>query len=379
MKKILLVMLLAMSATSHAQLSAFINGKAIKEGASVSKNDLASLQVGFKNPKKVTIISGVSVLYVQLLDANKKNIQTFYLQKDGYVAIDDFFKSNTPTKKFKVFGEDGFLGDGNTLDWTLSSAVGQETQKTIQVKVGLYVAEETGYRQYGQRVNLLEPMTFNVPIWDAKNVTMPFLELAIDKTNIAGDMDTKQNGMLGREGTEIGYQLSEKGKIWYTAFALNSDKYPGLNAKEVADDFIHAGTYYANYNQMNDKRPFKDYDIGKYTLPWDHINNLLDSKNRLSKLSYRVNKAVKNSNLMNMFETVTINGMKGYAFKTNTDEREHINATDWTPKGNFVIYILEHPTNPKLTLIISSSVKNNGNTLEETDALLQTFINSIKK
>ncbi|WP_306565347.1 hypothetical protein [Flavobacterium lindanitolerans] len=379
MKKILFVLFLAMSATSYAQLSAYINGKAIKEGASVSKKDLASLQVGFKNQKKVTIISGISALYVQLLDANKKDIQSFFLQKDGYVAIEDFFKSNTPTTKYKVFGEGGFLSNGNTLDWILSAAVGQEAQKTIQVKIGLYVAEETGYRQYGQSVRLLEPMTFNVPIWDAKNVTMPFLDLTIDKTNIAGDMDTKQNGMLGRKETEIGYRLIEKDKIWYTAFALDSDKYPGLNAKEVADDFIHAGTFYANYNQMNDKKPFKDYDIQKYTLPWDHINDLLDSKNRLSKLSYRVNKEVKNSNLMNLFETVTINGMKGYTFKSSTDEREHINATKWTPKGNFVIYILEHPTNPKLTLIISSSVKNNGNTLEETDALLQTFINSIKK
>ncbi|MBC8643785.1 hypothetical protein H9W95_06315 [Flavobacterium lindanitolerans] len=132
------------------------------------QKDLASLQVGFKNQKKVTIISGISALYVQLLDANKKDIQSFFLQKDGYVAIEDFFKSNTPTTKYKVFGEGGFLSNGNTLDWILSAAVGQEAQKTIQVKIGLYVAEETGYRQYGQSVRLLEPMTFNVPIWDAK-------------------------------------------------------------------------------------------------------------------------------------------------------------------------------------------------------------------
>lgn len=159
---------------SQAQVSAYINGKEVKSGATVSKNDLASLQVSFKNPKKVTVISGASVLYVNLLDAKKKSIQQFYIQKDGYIAIEDFLKNTPAQKKFKVFGEGEFSKYGNTLDWILTSAAGIEDQKTIQVKVGFYVVQETGYKEYGPQVQLLEPLVFNVPVWDEKIYTYLF-------------------------------------------------------------------------------------------------------------------------------------------------------------------------------------------------------------
>lgn len=378
MKKILLAAFLSASIFSHAQLSAFINGKEVKAGATVSKKDLASLQVSFRNPKKMTVISGASVLYVQLLDSNKKDIQMFFLQKEGYIAIEDFLKSNT-AKKLKVFGENGFPNRANTLDWILSSAQGNETQKTIQVKVGFYVVQETGYKEYGPQVQLLEPLVFNVPVWDARNLTLPFIDVSLDKTNVKGDIETSQDGSTNDEKTTVGYKLGEY-KKWYSVFALSSDKHPGLNAKEVAEDFIHAATLYANYNNLiNQKTPFRDYDIKKFTLNWDLINDLLDEKFRISQLSYRVNKAAKNGDLMGMYEKVNINGLNGYMFKSKTEWRSDINANDWKDKGNFIIYILEHPTNPKLTLVVSSSLNDVDNTLEETDALLKNFINGIKK
>ncbi|RZJ68706.1 MAG: hypothetical protein EOO50_00565 [Flavobacterium sp.] len=379
MKKLLFAALIAVSMNSHAQLSAFINGKEIKAGATVSKKDLASLQISFKNPKKVTIISGAAVLYAQLLDADKKDIQMFFIQKEGYVAIEDFYKTSPATKKFKVFGEGGFPVRGNTLDWLLTSANGQEKEKTIQVKIGFYVVEEIGYQKYGEQVQLLQPLVFNVPIWDDKNLPLPFLGLTIDKTNVPGDVDTKQNGSIDDSRTDVGYRLRNK-EIWYSAYTLSSDKFPGLNAKEVADDFIHAATLYANYNNLYDsKKPFKDYDIAKFTLPWDDINDMLESKWRISKMSYQEDKSLKKADLMTKFEEVTINGLKGYKFQSNTAEREHINAYKWTERGQFVIYILEHPTDPKRTLVVSSSVGNQKNTLEETDTVLKNFINGIKK
>lgn len=378
MKKILLAAFLLASMSGQAQLSAFINGKEVKSGATIAKKDLASLQVSFKNPKKMTVISGASVLYAQLLDSNKKDIQMFFLQKEGYIAIEDFLKSNA-AKKLKVFGENGFPNRGNTLDWILSSAQGNETQKTIQVKVGFYVVQETGYKEYGPQVQLLEPLVFNVPVWDAKNLTLPYLDLTIDKTSVPGDIDTKQNGRIDDERTTVGYALRGP-NLWYTAYALSSDKHPGLNTKEVADDFIHAAVTYANYNQLiNKKVRFKDYDTDKFTLPWDDINDLLEPKYRISQLSYRVNKSAKDGNLISMYEPVTINGLNGYVLKSKTEEREHQNSDKWSDKGNFIIYILDHPTNPKLTLVVSCSVGNNKNPMEETDTFLKNFINSIKK
>lgn len=379
MKKLLFAALLAAGMTAQAQLSAFINGKEVKAGATISKKDLASLQISFKNPKKVTIISGAMVLYAQLLDADKKDIQMFFVQKEGYVAIEDFYKSTPATKKFKVFGEGGFPVRGNTLDWILTSANGNEKEKTMQLKIGFYVVEEIGYQKYGEQVQLLQPITFNVPVWDDKSLNLPFLDLTIDKTNIPGDIDTKQNGSINDKRTDVGYRMRAN-DIFYTAYTLSSDKFPGLTTKEVADDFIHAATLYANYNNLyNSKTPFKDYDIAKFTLPWDDINDMLEAKWRLSKMSYQEDKSLKKANLMTKFEEVTINGLKGYKFTSSVGEREHINAYKWTERGQIVIYILDHPTDPKRTLVVSSSAGNQKNALEETDTVLRNFINGIKK
>ncbi len=380
MKKMLLAALLAVTLNSNAQLQAFINGKEVKNGATILPKDLPSLQISFKNPKKVTVISGAAVLYAQLLDTEKKDIQMFFTQKEGYVAIDDFFKSAV-NKKHKVFGQDGFPNRGNTLDWIIDGAKGQEKQKTMTLKVGFYVVEETGYRTYGPQVQLNEPLNFNVPVWDTKNLELPFLDLYLDKTNVSGDIDHKQTGRLENKETIVGYRLRDK-EIWYGAFTVSSDNFPGMNLNELADDFIHGGTVWANYNNLynSKKPPFKNYDIAKYTIPYDDFNGLCDEKLRLSELSYHVNKALKKSdNLMSLYEQVTVNGMKGYKFTSKVEEREHINASDWKERGNFVIYILEHPKNPKLTLVVSSNLGNNKNNLAETDAVLLKFINGIKK
>lgn len=360
---------------ADAQIAAFINGKEIKSGATVSPKDLASLQVSFKKPKDVTVISGSSVLYVNLLDAKKQSIQQWYIQKDGYVAIDDFLKHTSPQKKFKTFGEEAdFHEGGNTLEWVLGKAGGQEAQKTIQVKVGFYVVEETGYRQYGPQVQLLEPIIFNVPAWDTKNLPLPYLDLTIDKTNIPGDIDLKQNGRLGDKGTLLGYSLKDKDAAFYSIYALDSKDYPGMNVKELADDFMHAAAMYAAQGFVT---KFSNYDIEKYTLPWDDINDLLSERRRIPSLSWKGNKDIRKMDLLTLLTPVEINGMKGYTFKADEQARSSRDSK-WEDKGKFVIYILSHPTNPNLTLVASTSMYNDAVNTDQQDAFLKTLLNSIK-
>lgn len=377
--RLLLVISLLSFAFSQAQLSAFVNGKEVKSGATISKKDLASLQISFKNPKKVTVISGASVLFVDLLNIKKKSIQSWFIQKDGYIAIDDFFKSTSAQKKFKVFGEGDFPQRGNTLDWILNSAAGKEDEKTIQIKVGFYVVQETGYREYGPQVQLLEPIFFNVPVWDAKDLALPYLGLSIDKTNIPNDVDLEQSGRLGDKGTELGYVIKDERFAFYSIYALDSNDYPGLNPKEVANDFIHEAVYVANSGHKVD---FKDYDSDKYQFPWNSINGLKNSSTnlyRLAKLSYRNNKDLKKMDLMTLFQPATFGKLKGYTFTDDVQIRSHINATDWKSVGKFQTYVLSHPTDPNLTLIISSSIYGNEKTAEQVDAFLKRIIASIKQ
>lgn len=57
-----------------AQISAFINGKEVKSGATISKKDLATLQVNFKKTKSITAYSGLTHLYVEFSDNTQKYI-----------------------------------------------------------------------------------------------------------------------------------------------------------------------------------------------------------------------------------------------------------------------------------------------------------------
>jgi hypothetical protein len=365
---------------SRAQLTAYINGKEVKSGAAVSQKDLASLQVSFKKPKDVTVISGASVLYVNLLDSKKESVQQWYIQKEGYVAINDFLKATPAQKKFKVFGEGDFPQRGNTLEWIMKEASGQEKQKTIQVKVGFYVVEETGYRTYGPQVQLLEPLVFNVAVWDSKNLFLPYLDLTIDKTNIAGDFDLKQSGRLGEKGTELGYGVKDSKFEFYNIYALSSDDHPGMTPAKLANDFIHEAVVVAN---MNSKVSFKDYDDQNYGLPWDDINGLKNSTTnlyRLASLSTRGNKELKKMDLMTLYKPVEVNGLKGYMFTDDVEVRNDINASKWRNAGKFVTYILAHPTNPKLSLIVSCRIyENKFTSIDEPDAFLKIIINSIKR
>lgn len=365
---------------SQAQLAAYINGKEIKSGAMVSPKDLPSLQVSFKKPKDVTVISGASVLYVDLRDQKDKSIQQWYIEKDGYVAIDDFLKHTPAQKKFRTFGEGDFHQPGNTLDWTLTSAAGQEVEKTIQVKVGFYVVEETGYRTYGPQVQLLEPIIFNVPVWETKKLYLPYLDLTVDKTNITNDFNLEQSGPLNEKGTELGYRILDNKGIFYSIYALSSDDYPGLNPAELANDFLHEATMVAN---PAGKADFKNYDNEKYSLPWENINGvrvLTTNLERLHTLSSRVTKDIKKIDMMTLLQPAEVNGLKGYMFSDDIDTHSDINSSKWSNAGKFLVYFLSHPSNPKLTLVVSSEIYRNGvaNTAE-LDTFLKTIINGIKQ
>ncbi len=372
---ILAMMLGSFSLLSQAQITAYINGKEIKSGATVNKNDLASLEVSFKNPKLPSFIYGKTSLGVQIDDAKNKNVDFWSVRKDGSSAVEDFLKNTSPKKKFKAFTNSDLLERGNTLDWVLKSSYGKEDCRNLTVKITLTYNEQTGYQEYAQAIYLLENFTFTVPLFETKNTYLPFLDLTLDKTNIPGDLDLHQNGRLGDKGTELGYRFKDKNGNFYSIYALSSKDYPGLNAKELADDFIHAAALYAAQDYVT---KFSNYDIGKYTVPWDDINNLLSERRRIPSLSWKGNKEIKKMDLLTLYTPVDINGMKGYTFKADEELRSDRNSK-WQPGGNFVIYIVNHPTNPDLTLVTSISLYNDVKNTDEIDTFLKGVLNGIKK
>lgn len=369
---LLLAVCLFTVGVSRAQLTAFINGKPVKAGATISKADLSTLEVSFKNPKMPSYVYGMCVLSVDVMNTKKVDEGYWYLRKDGSAAVEDFLKATPATKKFRVFEKGVMEMGGNNLDWIFSSAAGKEVTKNLLVKVSLLYREKTGYEQYGQTIELLEPLVFNVPVWEPKNLYLPFADLHIDKTNFTSDFTLHQSGRLGDKGTVLEYMISDK--YDYSIYAISSDNYPGMNTKELADDFIHAAAYYASQDFVT---KFSNYDIEKYTIPWDDINGLLTERRRIPSLSWKNNREIKKMDLMTLYEPVTINGLKGYTFKAGEEFRTD-RSSKWQPNGQFVIYILNHPTNPKLTLVISTSVYNEATSPDEMDAYIKKIINAIK-
>lgn len=372
--RLLLIVSLFSFAFSQAQLSAFINGKEVKSGATISKKDLATLQVSFKNPKDVTVYSGFTNLYVEFSDNTKTYINHWTLQKEGYTAMLDFMKKTPVTKKFGVFGGQDFVTRGNTLQWVLDGANGVEKQKTIRVEVGFWVKEETGYKEYGPKVELLESIYFNVPIWDAKNLYLPYLDLTIDKTNIKEDINTSQTGSTDRSDTEVGYQIY-KNQETYKIYTFEKSAHPGLTVDELAKDFIHRVTYHSN----NDKvKKIHEYDLKKYDLPWYKICVLFRDE-QIQNVDYYINKDAKSKDLMSFYEKVDFGSMKGYTFQSGLYNTGRQDGKTYKDVGQFRIYILNHPTNPDLTLMMCNEIGRGTETAQAIDTYMQTFLKSIKK
>jgi hypothetical protein len=369
---LLLAVCLFIAGFSHAQITAFINGKPVKSGATINKADLSTLEVSFKNPRMPSYVYGMSVLSVDVMNAKKEDEGYWYLRKDGSAAVEDFLKTTPATKKFRVFDKGAMLMGGNNLDWIFAAAAGKEITKTLQVKVSLLYREKTGYEQYGQTIELLEPFMFNVQVWEPKNLYLPFADLHVDKSNITADFALYQNGRLGDKGTVLEYRIA--GKYGYSICAVSSDDYPGMNTRELADDFIHAAAYNASQDFVT---RFSNYDLAKYIIPWKDINGSITERRRIPSLSWKNNREIKKMDLMTLYQPVTINGLKGYTFKAGEESRID-KSSKWEPDGQFVIYILDHPTNPKLTLVISTYVFNDATSTDEMDAYIKGIINAIK-
>jgi hypothetical protein len=374
---LLLALMAFFFSSSQAQITAYIKGKEVKQNATITTADLPTLEVSFKNPKLPSFIYGRSSFIVYLFNSKNEYISYWVVSKTGVAPVEDFLKNTPASKKFKVFNGDIFVSEGNTLDWVINSAYGKEANKTVKVSVQLLYREETGYQQYGSPISLLEPLVLNLPLFDNKNMFLPYLDLKIDKTNISSDFDLKQSGRLDDKDTEFGYAVKDNKKIFYTVYALSSDDHAGLNTAEVASDFIHEAVDVSSQGAT-----YKDYDVKKYNFPWDDISGLDNSSTnlfRLAKLGLR-NKDIKGMDLMTLFQSAEVSGLKGYMLTDDVQIRSHINARDWRTVGKFFIYILNHPTNPKLTLIVSSKMYGNEITnAEELDAFLKTIINSIKR
>lgn len=377
MKNILVILIVLMSSvfTANAQLTAYINGKPVKNGETIKKEDLPSLEISFKNPKKPSFLYGRLSYVVELVNNRGVAEGVWYIRKDGIAAIEDFLDNTPATKKFKVYDKNVMTVSGNDLDWIIKAAAGQMNSANMKLQISLLFREETGYKEYGQPVHLCEQLIFDVPVWNAKSLHLPYLELSIDHSQIGVDVNLKQNGKLGNPTTILGYWMRDKQEVLYTAYAISNEQFSDMNVKELANDFMYTAAYNASQDFVT---KFDNYDMDKYHIDWKAINDIESEKKRIPNLSWKVNRDIKKMELFTFFAPVEINGLKGYKYQADLEFRSN-RSDKWKNNGKFIMYIFEHPTNPKLTLVISNNVFNSATSYDELDKFLLQFINSIKK
>jgi len=82
---------------------------------------------------------------------------------------------------------------------------------------------------------------------------------------------------------------------------------------------------------------------------------------------------------MSLYKKVEFGNMKGYLFQSGLYNIGRQDGKVRKDVGQFEIYILNHPTNADLVLMICNEIGRGTESAQAIDTYMQTFIKSIKQ
>ena len=105
MKKLMLLLILLISATIQAQIKVKVNDKLVTEGASFKAENISKMELAFDKPKKLSYY-GLGRLYfwVEILKESGNAYESYRVTVDGSNAIEAYL---TDVNDFKTFYADG--------------------------------------------------------------------------------------------------------------------------------------------------------------------------------------------------------------------------------------------------------------------------------
>lgn len=169
MKKLMLLLILLISATIHAQIKVKVNDKLVTEGASFKAENISKMELAFDKPKKLSYY-GLGRLYfwVEILKESGNSYEDYRIAVDGANAIEAYLMD---VNEFKTFYADGkvpytFKIRSSSKQLSLPElfllAGRYAEQKTLKIRVSLFFRDKVGYEKYGDAVELVKPFTINV-------------------------------------------------------------------------------------------------------------------------------------------------------------------------------------------------------------------------
>ena len=380
-KKYILIPLLFLASFLNAQITAYINAKPVKSGTTISKEDLTSLQISFKNAKEPSFIYGVAGVSVSLNDLEGESIgYWFYRTNDGNSAAEDFIKNTSSTKKFGAFNGKDLVrsASSNDLDFIFSSAEGIANQKALKANINVWYQEKLGYKKYADPMYLLDNVELNIPIWDDASLNLPYISLTLDNTDLNSEFDLEQNGNINKAETSLRYKITTNSSARFFIATIDNEKHPGLNITEAAKSFIASAAYDANvgYTYRN------KFTQGSIKANWQYLTGLKGYKDYfISNLRKKINKSIFKTDLMTFFKPIDVEGVNGFMLKEKISVRNRYGEVE--DHSEIVIYILEHPQDPNKVLLVSSNMfdivrEDISITIDQQDAFIKKLLKSFK-
>lgn len=414
MKRILFTAAFAIFITlqANAQFSVVVNGKSASQGQTINLADLKTMTVSFANAKKIPeYTTGRGALYVDIKNAKGDLINQWAIKVDGYTAVEDLLYPKT-AKIYTVWTADNSKPDlaafyeSQNLARIYKDAYGNTESRQLTLTVNLSFEEKLTYNSYGSQVFLLDKFSINLDVWSKTNtINLDFLNANFEfKEELLYDSyDTDREGSdLASFGTPIGYNINFDDKVAGNVYAMRvrlvkvtSDQQTELNnLKTSFENYLSRISNLCNGEKILKTIPADDGKEWKEITgfmqgpaaygnqaQWNSIYLPLDQK--LNKDTY------KNATI---FETVSLGNLQGFRFKglkssvkckeggllsgfaSKTDD-EYIGIA-----GNDVIYLLKHPTNPSIVLLINASSKSEQSTqdgLNKKAAMFESFLSAL--
>lgn len=169
MKKIILLLAIAASTFSTAQIKVKINGKPFSETSVIKAEEIKKIEVAFDKYKKLDYYGlGRLFLYIEFLDEKGDLKEEYGIRKDGTNAIKVFLDDVNVFYTIALDTDEktdviAFRTRSDRNITTKLKYFGKHfDSKTVKVRISLSYNDKVGYEKYGDAVYLIKPQTYTI-------------------------------------------------------------------------------------------------------------------------------------------------------------------------------------------------------------------------
>lgn len=347
-----------------SQIKVFSNGTEVKANKELKFSEIKTLTVKFSGAKKIPFNTvGKAIIYAKINDSEEA-CNFYYHNIEGFTAVENFlYKSNTEEtiiiddkSKTSMTASGCQTNDGyQNLRSVLNTYTLNAKYKKIKVEIGLYFKEKLTHNTYGEKVQLLNPITFYIEVWSG-NIVLPGSDLKFNP------LETGYKEMWNT-GKEIKIIL-EKSWLSYKVFEVTADS-SVYKIEQLKTSFENYLKYYAN--QFNGDKILKQFS--NITESFWSKNSGPNGIHGFSQSVIRTDldeKENQNYSQVKIWEKFSLGKIIGDKFQSLRYASGNGKFRDPDPKGLTILYMFVHPADPKKILLFSHVETDGKKFTEET-------------